>query len=249
MGSRFFLIPFFPSLSYDSTPLMSLYEAEFFCRLNLSHHDQKAMDCLYTLNDLDNIRSFFAGIPMTATGSIPHEELRERLENDECPLEELEDFFALHTTFEARSTHMHELFRSFCTHLSPDLPRFVHQYFVIVHTSRHLMAYLRATELGQVYALDPEEIGFDIKDTNTWPPIYRPLITIWQSRLHNPADLERAVSQWKFDLIDTLVSESGPFSLDRILAYLLRLRIVEERRELTNPIHMNTLERVVRAIQ
>ena len=249
MGSRFFLIPFFPPLSFDASPEMSLLEAEFFARLNLSCNDIAAIDTLSSLIDVENVKAFFAGLPITSQGRIPHDTLRERLENEECPLPELEPFFAMYTTAESRSAHAHFLMRCFFDNLPAGLPHFVQQYFSLTNSSRHVLAFLRANEKAQSYSVEEEALGFDLRDTSQWPVPLLSLIEIWQSYRHSPHDLERAISRWKFDLIGALAADSGPFSLDHVLAYLLRLRLVEERRELTNPIHLNTLERVVRAIQ
>jgi hypothetical protein len=239
MGSRYFFITFLPSLSFDAVPELSLHEVEFFLRLNLSHGETKVVEQLYSLYDLENIRSFFMDLPMTAVANIPHDDLREMLENDECPIPALEPFFSEYHTLEQRKLHVQELIRVFFKAPSSSLPPFVRKYFWIEHISRCLMAHLRAKALGKTFEIDAEELGFDIHDTKSWPDLYVPLLSMWQSRQESPLDLEQSFSKWKFDTIAALTSEMVPFSFDSILAYLLQLRLVESRRELKTLAHQN----------
>jgi hypothetical protein len=241
MGSRYFIIPFLPQLSFDATPELSLHEVEFFLHLNLSRHEMEAVWQLNTLVDVENVRSFLMDRPLTAAGNIPHEELREKLENDECPLPSLLPFFTLYPTLEERKQHVHELIRFFFKSAPSSLPHCIQQYFWIENISRWLMAYLRAKALGQSYDVDPEELGLDPADAKTWPEIFAPLSSMWTAQHQSPLDLEEAFSRWKFDVIGSLSANSPPFSLDCLLTYLLQLRLVESRRELQNPAHQNTL--------
>ena len=227
MGSRFFLITLLPELSFDTARHMSLEEVWWFLRLNVSSHDMNIVDRLRALDDLENIRSYLTGQPMTAIGRIPHDLLQEQLENDECPLPELEEFFRLYPTTKERAANAHMLRRYFFKNQPSNLPPFVKQYFQIEDISRHLMAFLRAEGVGKSYRMDPEGIGFDIQETKSWPEAFLPLLDIWASHRRNAKGLEQAVAYWKFTLIETLAAHSPPFSLDHVLVYLLQLRIVE----------------------
>jgi hypothetical protein len=249
MGSRYFIIAFLPPLSFDSPPELSSHEVEFFLRLNLSRHEMKTVDQLHTLYDLENIRSLLMDLPLTATGNIPHDDLREMMENDECPLHGLETFFVLYPTLEKRKEHVHELIQFFFRASSSSPSRCVLQYFWIENVSRCLMAHLRATALGKTFDIDAEEIGFDPNDTKSWPELFAPLASLWATCHHSPLDLEEAFSRWKFNVIGTLCANSPPFSIDYVLTYLLQLRLVESRREIKNPAHQNILERIAKAVQ
>ncbi len=249
MGSRYFFINFLPPLSLDTTPEMSLDEVEFFMHQNLSSSEMRVVNRLYTFFDLENIRSFLLDLPMKVQGTIPHDALRDMLENDECPLPALEKFFTCYPTLEERKSHVHDLLSSFFQGQPHSLPRFVAQYFRIENTSRSLMAYLRAQALGKTYEINAEDLGFDPADNKSWPEIFSPLFTLWQARRQSPLDLEQAYASWKFDVIDSLTAQSAPFSLDLGLAYLLQLHLIESRRELKKPAQQNILERIAKAVQ
>ena len=249
MASRFFLVPFLPSLTFDAQPEISLHELEFFLRLNLSATEMETVHQLYMLYDLENIRAFFAGLPMTAIGKNSHEDLRDQLENEECSIPGVPEFFAEYKTPAERAANAHLLPRYFFTHTSSDLPSFIREYFQFEHLGRLLMAHLRAEALGKVFEVEPEEVGFDIHDQKAWPEVFAPLVTIWHTRHHNPKELEEAVSEWKFQILGSLIEDCPPFSLNRVLAYILQLRILESRREMKTANHIPTLERIVEAVK
>ena len=249
MASRFFLVPFLPSLSFDAPPELSLHELGFFLRLNLSAAEMETVHQLYMLYDLENIRAFLAGLPMTAIGKFPHDDLRDQLENEECSIPGVPEFFAQYKTPAERAANAHLLPRYFFTHTSSDLPTFIREYFQFEHLGRLLMASLRAEALGRVFEVEPEEVGFDIHDQKAWPEVFAPLVTIWHTRHHNPKELEEAVSEWKFRILGSLIEDCDPFSLNRVLAYILQLRILESRREMKTANHIPTLERIVEAVK
>jgi hypothetical protein len=208
----------------------------------------RIVNTLYTLYDLENIRLFLLNLPMRPSATIPHDTIREALENDECPIQGMEPFFTLYPTLEERKKHVHELFMCFFKQNPSRLPLFCRRYFSLEHISRSLFAHLRASAKGTTFPIAEEEIGFDVTDTKHWPNIFLPLLSIWQSRSHSPADLEEAVSKWKFEAIGTLCADCPPFSLEYVLVYLLQLRLLESRREVKNP-HPNFLERIAKAVQ
>lgn len=248
MGSRFFLVPFLPPLVFDEQPELSLYEVDFFLRLNLSANELSIVHQLQAHVDLNNVRHFFMGQPMTVVGHIPHDLLREQLENNECTLPGVPEFCALYQSPEDRATHSHELTRLFLENIPKDWPKFIQNHFRIEHMSRHLMAYLRATATGEPYPISHEELGFDVTDHNTWPEPFSQLFTMWNSRHDHPRELDTAISAWKFETAGCSIADSAPFSLDQVLAYLIQLRILEARREMNDPIHTKTLERIVEAV-
>lgn len=249
MGSRFFLLTLFPPLSLDAPPEMSFHEADFFLRQNLSNREMATIYQLYALYDLENIRSFFLDLPMTAPGAIPHDDLRDHLENDECPLPMLERFFATYPTLEEKKNHVHRLMREFFTAAPAYVHGFVKKYFRIEHGSRVLMAYLRARASRREYTVNPEELGFDPSDGKNWPEFFAPLLSLWQARHESPLDLEDGYARWKFAAVGSLCAGSPPFSIDHILAYLIQLRLVESRRELKVPADQNIVERISKAVQ
>ena len=245
MSSRFFLVPFLPGLAFDAQPELSLDDLDFFLQLNLSSSEMAAVNQLYSLVNLENVRSFFTGLPMASLGTIPHEELREQLENEECSLPGVFEFVTQYKTPEERAEHARLLPRYFFANIPLKLPSFVSAYFQFEHTTRLLTASLRAEALGRPF----EEVDFDIHDQKAWPELFSPLLSMWQARHTDPKELEEAFSAWKFQALGSLIVDSAPFSLDHVLAYLLQLRLLEERREMKTASHVSTLERIVEAVK
>ena len=53
MASRFFLVPFLPSLTFDAQPELSLHELTFFLRLNLSAAE---METVHPATGMETVR-------------------------------------------------------------------------------------------------------------------------------------------------------------------------------------------------
>ena len=228
------------------TPEISSHGLKFYLQQNLSAHEMKIVNNLRMLQDLENMRSFLLGVPITALGSIPCDELLEKLQDNDYILPGAEDFYKTYPTLHDRQEHAHELLHSFLK-MSADMPPFVHKYFRFSNIYRNILAWLRAKELHRTIEIDPEEIGFDINDVKNWPETFQDIAQIWATRHETPKDLEESLARWTFQSVDILCEEGNLFSLDLILAYLIKLRIVEERQTMNDPRHQLTLQEMVKA--
>lgn len=244
--ARIFLNCFLPELFLDSPPELSLDEVEFFVRLNLSASEMRNVEKLYTLYDIENVRLWLLGLPMTQTGRFSHEELQELLKDfSSSPIPGTEVFCSLYPTLFDRQQHAHELMRCFFKN-ERNLSPFLRRYFELENGSRLILAHLRAKTLNRPFPIDPEELGFDIEDTFSWPEWFQPLLHIWDTKNKTPYLLEEALTKWKFDAVDALCSDNDLMAIGYVLAYLIKLRIVEARQRRNEPRHKNTLERMVK---
>jgi len=241
MGSLYFLLNFLPPLSLDRLAEISLDEVMFYTQLNLSAREMQAVNVLHMYYDIENTISHLSGIPMRSIGSLPHEILREKIEDEELDLPGVQRFFSLYPTREKQKEHVHTVYRYFFNELPKTLPKFVRTYFLFEHTSRLLLAWLRAKDLSLPLTLNTNKIHFDID--KSWPEPYTNLFQLWKNRGLSARKIEEALMQWRFDAIASFCELSPPFSLDFILAYLIRLRIVEAKEELSDPAHIHALER------
>jgi len=246
MGNRYFLLIFLPTLSFDRQPELSQEEVNFFLQQNLSFHEWNVVRDLYRLYDIENIRAYFLGVPMTAPGLFSHDELIEKLTEGES-IPEAEAFFRKYPTTEEKKRHIHELRKYFLRYFQPSHP-FLRKYFHFELHLRHILAWLRARITHKMYQVSQEELHFDITNLKTWPEWFVPLANLWQQGKHHPREIEETLARWKFSTIGNFCEESPPFSLDFILAYLIQLRILETRQELENPHHLTTLQRIVKAV-
>jgi hypothetical protein len=248
MSCRYFLRIFLPTLSFETPPELSWDEVESSIRQNLSSREVKILDSLFHIFDIENVKSHLLHYPMTSPGSISHEDLRRLLEHQEPILPVVDAFLENYPTEDERKMHAHELLHLFLKdHRATN--SFVRAYFSFENSTHHVLAYLRAKSQDKPYTIADGELDFDLADTTTWPEIFLPLFSLWQGHRPPPQQLEETISRWKFVAIDELSSDSEPFSLDRLLSYLIRLRIITVRQELHNPRHLNTLERIRRAVQ
>jgi hypothetical protein len=249
MASKVFLITFLPTLIFDRVPELGSEEVGFFLNLNLSSHELKAIEEIHSFLDAENCRLYLLGQPMLWKGTITHEDLIERIEENETLPPGLEFFFSTYKRDDERREHAHELIRFFFTHSPHDVHPFVKKCYHFENTTRHVLAFLRGHALRQPYSVDIEEIGFDLLHFKSWPPIFHSLSSLWQAHFRSPIALEKAVARWRFEAIATLCAEAPPFSLDHILAYVIRLGMIEIRHEMKTIQHPNILERIAKAVQ
>ncbi len=244
--SRYFLIPFLPELKFETSPEISSQELLFYLQQNLSRSEMQDVDRLQTLQDLENLRSFFLGTPMMVQGSISHEELVIALRDPEFIPRGAEVFYKTYKTLSDRQKYAHELIHSFLKNQKKPAG-FVHRYFRFENTCRLVFSWLRAQALQREVTIDPEEIGFDITDTAQWPEPFQELLRIWKTKGGSPSELEAAISQWKFHAVDALCDQEDPFSLDLVFAYIVKLRKLEERQSMNDPRNQKTLQEMVTA--
>jgi len=238
MGRQFFVTTLLPTLHFDKAIEMGFDEVIFFLKLNLSAKEMRQLDCLKTFYDIENACSYLSGRPMREEGSLPHDQLRMQIEEEELALPGAQRFFIQFPSQEARKKHASELIRFFLEEIPETYPTFIKRYFALEHTTKILTAYLRTKK----QEFPDTQLGFTLSETKSWPEIFTPLEKCMS--LSRACDLAEEVAKWKFHAIDTLCDRSEPFSLDYIFAYLLKLRIIENRQELLDPSHINILERI-----
>lgn len=245
MGNLQFLLILLPDLDFDRSPEMGLDEVRFFLRLNLSSGQMREVSSLYNLYDIENLRAHLLLSPMVKKGGISHNELLEKFTEDEFFL----GFPTLaRATDPERRAHAHTLVHDFLLRAPTD-SAFLKAYFLFEHNARHAIAFLRAQQLGVSYPAHPEGISFELSDTDKWPQPYAALPQILHEREQSPRNIEVGIARWKFRTIETLCENSTPFSIDYLLAYLIRLYILESRGELQSAHHLNTLQRMAKASQ
>jgi hypothetical protein len=249
MVSKVFLTIFLPTLSFDRIPEMSSEDVSFYFQQNLSKHELNILKDLYTFYDAENARLFLSHQNMMYEGSYHHEELKEKIEEGKDLPYGLDLFFNRYKQSDERKSHAHELMHFFLTHIQDDLHPFIKKYFAFENTYRHVMAYLRAHESHQKYTPPFDEVGFDLVNIKTWNELFIPFSSIFQKYSSSPFELDEAICHYKFEAIERLTSDSPDFSIDYILAYMVRLRMIEMRHELKKAYNPNILERLVKAVE
>jgi hypothetical protein len=243
MGNLYFLLIFLPKLDFDRDPEMAQPEVRFFLQLNLSKGQMQDVSSLYNFYDIENLRSHLLSSPIKSGGGFSAEELLEKFTSEET-------FLGVPTLCRAgdsdRQTYAQTLVNDFLLN-PPTNNAFLQNYFQFEHIARHTMAFLRAQIKKIQYHAPVDEIPFELADIASWPKPFADLPAILYRKTTSPREIEESVSRWKFHAIEALCENSPPFSLDFLLSYLIRLHLVEQRRELLNTHHLNTLQRMAKA--
>jgi hypothetical protein len=249
MSAIAFLEILLPQLNLDTPPEMSLDEVLDFFLLNLSSSEMQQVQRLSDYYDVENLRSYLLGQPMTARGNLPRHRLQEKTLGDEWAIPGTESFFNAYPNIDAKRKHAHELMLFFLKERAKEPSSFVQKCYLFEYRLRHIFAFLRAENLGRTYEIDPDELSFSLNDPNTWPPEFQSLPKIWQGIHRGPLEFEQSIAKWKIDYYDALGSHNDPFSFENILIYFLKLRLLESRKNMKNPQLPHTLERMAKAVQ
>lgn len=239
MNDHVFLTIFLPVLLFDAPPELSYEELRFFLHLNLSSREKKVLYDLLSFYDLENVRAWILQKPMSARGSRTHEELKDRLTEGNTGIAVVDTFLKEYPTPEERVRNLPLLSKLYIKAATKTGHPFLQKYFTLENTIRRILSIFRSESSVPPFQLTQEELS---------SPQYKTLYSIWKKKAH-AIDIEREISRWKFSEIERLGEEAAPFSFDRILAYLIRLFLVESRLGMKEQIHIKSLERLAKVTQ
>ena len=88
------------------------------------------------------------------------------------------------------------------------------------------------------------------KDAKTFEPPekYEALKLIFDRYSDEPLELERALDEYRFNYIESLVEFTDPFSMDRILAYMSQLIILQKWNALDKEKGLKIVDIIVKEI-
>lgn len=206
--------------------------------LNLTPEDFRQVGYLLGPIDLYNLRAFWLGLPLDDRGNYyDGKQLEEALLVQGSFPAYVIDFLERHESTEERLRNFPSLFaesyRSGPRQWSP----FLCSYFAQEREIRLVLTALRAKKMGRdlVKELQFEDPADPMvahllaqKDASEIipPPEYEDLKTLFIDNSSDPNRLERALLEYRFEKIEE-GEENHDFSINRVLAYLARLLLVE----------------------
>ncbi len=149
------------------------------------------------------------------------------------------NFCSIYDTVGEKLHHFPSLLASFCRDAQQEKDPFLRKYFTFERDFRLVLTAYRAKKLGRELTTefqyeDPEEgliaLLLAQKNDKTFemPEQYADLMVLLEKYKDDPMALERALDEYRFNYIDQLVDMADVFSIDRILAYMAQLTIVEK---------------------
>ncbi len=242
MANYYFLIALFPPLSLDAKPDISWKELRELLLLNLTPNDLREVDRLLRPIDLYNIRALWLEQPLDDRGQFTAKQLEEKLlVRDGLPAYLIE-FLERYESTADRLLYFSSLFTSLYRDEQPKLKGFLLRYYQFERETRLILTALRAKETGRDLIRELQfEDPYDPfiaeilsqKDAPEYvpPQEYGDLKTLFVDNRSDPRKLHRAILEYRFNKIEEMETNQD-FGIDRVLAYVARLLLVESLAEL-----------------
>lgn len=260
MAKYYFIGTYLPALYFDTKPEISLTEFDHLLRANLNQKDFEKTRVMRSLYDTLNLRSLWLGEPLDPWGNEDENALNEALITQVGLPDFICDFLDVYEKKEDRLRHfpalLAQFFRYMGTHYSTG---FLNDYLNFEREWRLVFTGFRAKKLGRDLNVElqyenPEE---DIiaqmlaqKDAKTYEPPekYQDLKAIFDQYSDDPLALQRAIDEYRFNYIDSLVDLADTFSIDRVLAYMAQLIILQKWYELDREKGIEIVDNIVKEI-
>lgn len=248
MKEYYFLASLLPPLEIGHVPTLGSADLKELLKVNLTPDDLKKTQKLFRFIDLENMRAFWANEPFDPRGNLNREEMEVALAHEQWSPDEsfelyLSDYLAAYPTNADRLKHFPLLMSQFFAFEAQEGDTdFLSNYFNFQREMRLVMVGFRAKKLKKdvVHELQYEDPADPIvaqilaqRDAKEFePPFeYKELRPIFEEFGDSPLDLHKAIYAYEFDQVNELLG-SAWFSIDRILSYIVRLRLVERWLEL-----------------
>lgn len=237
MVDYYFLGTLLPDLQIDAAPEVGFREFKRLLKENLTNSDYAKTTTLRNLYDITNLRAYWKGEPLDPIGNYNENELEEALVTRSMLPPYVFAFMDKYESLQDRLLHYPELLATFFRESIKDATGFFKYYLTLEREIRLVLVAFRAKALGrdlytELQYEDPEEelIAQILaqKDAQTYEPPekYAELKTFFDRYADKPIELQKALLEYRFDKIGEKLGLEL-FSIDRILAYMAELIMVE----------------------
>ncbi len=257
MAKYYFIGTLLPSLSFDIAPEISFARLEILLRDNLTSRDYEKTLVIRRFFDILNLRALWLGEELDPRGELTRLEIDEALAGRTGLPDYVFDFLDAHPHTNDRIRHFPFLLAKFFQSGESIKDPFLRHYLNFERELRLVMTAFRAKKLGRDLSVElqyenPEE---DLiaqllaqKDAKTFEPPekYKDLKVLFEKYGDDPLALQKTLDAYRFEMIDSFVDMADAFSIERILAYLTQLIIVENWFELDKAKGMKIVENIVK---
>lgn len=235
---------------------MGFREFKQFLRDNLSTSDYAKAVTVRNFYDMLNIRSYLKGEPLDTVGNLDESGMEEALATESVLPQYVFDYLNKYESKEGRIAHFPELLTAY---FNKEIRAASGSFKVFLQMERDLrliLAAFRAKKLRwdvfkEMRFQDPEdEIVAQIlaqKDAMQYEPPekYEELKSLFFHLQDNPLGLQKALYEYRFRKINQLIG-IDLFSLDRILAYMIELILIEKWQHLDQKKGMEIVENMLK---
>lgn len=256
MTNYYFLATLLPQLEIGIPPDLDYLELSSLLKINLTDADYKKVETIRRYFDIQNLRSFWREEPLNFRGNLNENELEEALLTQSGLPGYVFDFEERFEKIPDRLHHFASLITSYFNEEIQNSDGFVLKYLRFERDLRLVLTGLRAKKIKSDILIelqyeDPEDplVAQMIaqKDSNEYipPEEYEEVKVLFNEFSDHPLELHKALSEYRFNKIDQLAG-LGMFSIDCILAYMIKLAIVEKWLELDKQKGIQILDKIVK---
>lgn len=227
-----------PALYFDVKPEISFHDFDRLLQDNLSEKDYKKVLVIRRLYDLLNLKAFWQSQPLNPYGTLDENELAEGLLDQVTFPDYVYDFAQKHESNKDRIKHFPELLSAFFRGELKNETGIMRQGIEFERQWRLVLAAFRAKKLGrdlseELQYEDPEEeliaemlAQKDAKEFEL-PENFKELKSIFERHGDDPLQLQKALDEFRFNFLGSLIDMADNFSIERILVYMTQLLILE----------------------
>ena len=238
MLNYYFVGTLLPDLYIDEKPEVSFEALKTLFYDNLSPKDFAMTTSIRNYYDIYNLRAYWKGEEFDPIGNLDANELEEALITRSLLPQYVFDYLDKYETEEARLKHFPALLATFYKVEIMHTNGAFRRYLILERELRLLMVAYRARKLGRdvvkelQYEYPEDEFVAQIiaqKDSDEFqmPEKYADFKPILDHYYHEPIAFQKAFYEYIFSQIDQMV-DIDSFSVDRLLAYMVKLIMVEK---------------------
>lgn len=238
MGIYCFLTIMLPTLQIGTPPEISFSEFEQLLKDNLSKKDYLKARVIRRYFDIENLRALWKEEKLDPHANMNEQELEEAAIQVELLPSYARAFLERYDSKEDRLKNFSQLLVDYFRYESIHAGPFVRQWLASERQLRLLLAAYRAKKLKRDLLVelqfeDPDEpfiqqllVQRDAPSL-TFPEEFADLKSLIEEHYDNPNELYQALCEYRFYKVETMISQCGPFSVKRILGYMIQLILAE----------------------
>jgi hypothetical protein len=243
MGNYYFVGTLLPSLSFETSPEISFEEFETLLRDNLTTQDYDKTKTIRIFYDILNLRALWMGEELDPRGEYDETELEDALFNCSGLPDYVYDYIDAYEKQEDLIKYFPKLMAKLFQNAASIKDSFLQKYMQFERELRLILVGFRAKKLGwdlasELQFEDPEEeliaqmlAQKDAKEF-TPPEKFDDLKKIFSQHRDDPLAFQKALDQYRFDEVEGMVDFGDNDSMQRILAYMIQLFLVEKWHEM-----------------
>jgi hypothetical protein len=239
MKHYYFIGTMIPLLTFDAQPEITFEEYQTLLSDNLSEKDFDKVVAVRKFFDILNLRSLWMGQPFDPRGTMAPLDMGEALMSGTGFPAYVFEFIDAHEKSADRLRHFPQLLSKFFKSGEINKDPFLRRYFNFERELRLVLTAFRAKKLGrdlnvEMQYEDPEEdliaqiLAQENAEIYEPPEKYQELKWVFNKYGDDPLQLQKALDEYRFNTIENMVDMSDTFSIERLLAYLMQLILVEE---------------------